>query len=122
MYGGAGINAISLPYIHRNQRSADCPKEMLASIDLVYNEPVVVHIGNHPYNSLTLEKRAKQLAEGGNPFIAPDSWHNFLDGLRAKIKGVIAEKEGKTPSEITVTVKIKASGENGAVISDLENI
>ena len=38
------------------------------------------------------------------------------------LKGVIAEKEGKTPSEITVTVKIKASGENGAVISDLENI
>jgi hypothetical protein len=36
---------------------------MLSSIDKIWNEPVVVHIGNHPYNNHTLEKRAKQLAE-----------------------------------------------------------
>lgn len=38
------------------------------------------------------------------------------------LKGVIAEKEGKTPAEISVAVKTKSSDENGGLISDLENI
>ena len=92
-YGGAGINAITLPYIVRNERSEDCAHQMLASIDKVWDEPVVVHIGNHPYNSQTLEKRAKQLEEGGNPFIAPESWHNFLSDMKIKIEKIIAENE-----------------------------
>lgn len=93
MFGGAGVNAITLPYLCRNGRSEDNGEQMLASIDKIYDEPVVVHIGNHPYNSKTLEKRAKQLAESGNPFIAPESWHTFLDGMRTKIKGIIAQNK-----------------------------
>ena len=38
------------------------------------------------------------------------------------LRGVIAEKEGKNPSEITVTVKAKNSGAVGGFSSDLENI
>lgn len=38
------------------------------------------------------------------------------------LKGVIAEKEGKAPTEILVTVKAKPSGEQAGLISDLENI
>ena len=92
-YGGAGINAITLPYIFRNGRCADCPQQMLSSIDKVWDEPVVVHLGNHPYNNHTLEKREKQIAEGGNPFIAPDSWHNFLNELKTKINTIIKDNE-----------------------------
>lgn len=93
MYGGAGVNAITLPYIHYNENPEDSAQQMLASIDSVYNEPVVVHIGNHPYNNHTLEKREKQLLEGGNPFIAPDSWHEFLDDLKVKVKETIKKNE-----------------------------
>ena len=93
MYGGAGVNAITLPYTHYNEAPEDSAQQMLASIDIVYNEPVVVHIGNHPYNNHTLEKREKQLLEGGNPFIAPDSWHEFLDALKVKVKKTIKDNE-----------------------------
>ena len=93
MYGGAGVNAISLPYIHYNEAPRDSAVQMLASIEAVYNEPVTVHIGNHPHNNRTLEKRERQLREGGNPFIAPGSWREFLDDLRGKVQKVIKDNE-----------------------------
>lgn len=93
MYGGAGVNAVTLPYICYNEAPEDSARQMLDSIDKIWNEPVVVHIGNHPYNSKTMEKRQKQLGEGGNPFIAPDSWHEFLSGLKAKVETIIKENE-----------------------------
>ncbi len=93
MFGGAGVNALSLPYMFCNESGYDCPRQMLASIEKVWDEPVVVHIGNHPYNSKTMEKRAQQLAEGGNPFVAPDSWHSFLSELKGKVEKVMADNE-----------------------------
>lgn len=93
MYGGAGVNAVTLPNIYYNDSKKDCAQDMLRSIEKVWDEPVVVHLGNHPYNSKTIQKREQQLAEGGNPFIAPDSWHEFLSGLRAKVEKIIIDNE-----------------------------
>jgi len=93
MYGGAGVNAITLPYICHNNSPKDSPQQMLASIEKVRGEQVTIHLGNHPYNNHTLEKREKQLREGGNPFISPDSWNDFLDELKAKIERITAENE-----------------------------
>ena len=92
-YGGAGISAVTLPYVFYNERSEDSAQQMLASIEKIWDEPVVVHIGNHPYNSYTFEKRTKQIEEGGNPFIDPDSWHTFLSELKTNIEKKIAENE-----------------------------
>lgn len=93
MFGGAGVGAITLPYLYYNERSKECATEMLSSVEKVWDEPVTIHIGNHPYNSHTMEKRKKQIDEGGNPFVAPDSWHTFLGGLRTNIEGKIAQNE-----------------------------
>lgn len=93
LFGGAGVNALSLPYICYNEDPEDCPRQMLDSIEKIWDEPVVIHLGNHPYNSCTLEKRAQQIKEGGNPFIAPDSWHWFLSDLKAKVEKKIEENE-----------------------------
>lgn len=91
LFGGAGVNALSLPYICYNEDPEDCPQQMLDSIEKIWDEPVVVHLGNHPYNSRTVEKREQQIKEGGNPFIAPDSWHWFLSDLKASVEKKIAE-------------------------------
>ncbi len=103
MFGGAGINAVTLPYVCRNELSEDSAQHMISSIEKIWNEPVVVHIGNHPNNNRTLEKRAKQIEEGGNPFIAPDSWHNFLSEMRTKVERIIEENE-EMKREITKLV------------------
>ncbi len=92
-FGGAGVNAITLPYIHYNDSPLDCAQEMLRSIDKVWDEPVTVHLGNHPGNNKTLQKREKQLKEGGNPFIAPESWHKFLSDLKLQIEEKIRLNE-----------------------------
>ena len=93
MYGGAGVNAITLPYIHYNEAPEDSAQQMLSSIEMVYNEPVTVHLGNHPNNNHTLEKRERQLKEGGNPFIDPNSWQDFLDALKVKVQKTISNNE-----------------------------
>lgn len=38
------------------------------------------------------------------------------------LKGVIAEKEGRSPAEISVTIKVKSADSNGGFSSDLDNI
>ena len=93
MYGGAGVNAISLSYTATLKWDRACPKDMLESIEKVWSEPVVIHLGNHPYNNHTIEKREKQILNGGNPFVSPESWHTFLTDLKGKIKNVMAENE-----------------------------
>lgn len=93
LFGGAGVNSLTLPYICYNEERTDCPQQMLNSIEKIWDEPVVVHLGNHPYNSRTIEKREQQLKEGGNPFVAPNSWHDFLNELKTKVEKVIKDNE-----------------------------
>ena len=93
MFGGAGVNAITLPYIFCDEMDYDSPQHMLASIEKVWNEPVSVHLGNHPYNNNTVEKREQQLLHGGNPFVNPDSWQTFLLALKGKVQKVIADNQ-----------------------------
>lgn len=82
LFGGAGVNALTLPYQAYNEDAPDPTQDMLESIRRIWDEPVIIHLGNHPNNNRTLQKREQQLAEGGNPFIAPDSWHTFLQALQ----------------------------------------
>ena len=84
LYGGAGVAALRLPYALHFKLPHDMAQRMIASLDRVEAEPVTVHLGNHPYNNHTLEKREKQLKEGGNPFIDPASWPSFVEDIRQK--------------------------------------
>ena len=81
------------PSIVTYNRRKDCAHQMLSSIEKLLEEPVVVHLGNHPANNATLKKRNQQLKEGGNPFIAPDSWREFLTAQKANVEKIIAENE-----------------------------
>lgn len=93
MFGGAGINATTLPYLVNDERSFDAAEQMLNSIEKLKKEPVIVHIGNHPQNNGTFSKREKQLKEGGNPFVAPESWINMLNGLEIAVKDISKENK-----------------------------
>lgn len=93
LYGGAGMNALTIPSICYNEDPEECPRQMLRSIQKIWDEKVVVHLGNHPYNNHTLEKRQRQIEEGGNPFIDPNSWHEFLTDLKEKTEQTIKDNE-----------------------------
>ena len=93
LYGGAGVNALTLPYICYNEEPEECPQQMLQSIQKIWDEEVVIHLGNHPGNNRTLEKRKQQIEEGGNPFIDASSWHAFLSELKNKVEKIIIKNE-----------------------------
>ena len=92
-FGGAGVNAIKLPYMLRNELPLDMAHRMVASLDKIKEEPVAVHLGNHPYNSRTLEKRARQLAEGGNPFVDTTTWPALMEDIRKKCLKIIEDNK-----------------------------
>lgn len=99
LFGGAGVNALTLPYMFKNKYEFDMPMQMLSSVDAVMEEPVMLHLGNHPANNATLQKREKQLAEGGNPFIDENSWKDFLTEQKKKVYAII-EKNKEMEEEI----------------------
>lgn len=82
LFGGAGINAILLPHMTYNEDEFNCPNAMLNSLERAENEPVTIHLGNHPSNNNTLAKREKQLKEGGNPFVSADSLTDFIKQMK----------------------------------------
>ena len=92
-FGGAGVNALKLPYMLRNELPLDMAHRMVASLDRIKDEPVAVHLGNHPYNSRTFEKRERQLKEGGNPFVDTTTWPAFVADIRRKSLKIIEENE-----------------------------
>ena len=91
LFGGAGTNALRLPYLLHDQLPLDMPHRMMASLDRIKDEPVAVHLGNHPGNNHTLQKRERQLKEGGNPFVAPSSWPEFVSNLRETTMKIMGE-------------------------------
>ena len=106
MLGGAGVNALTLPYIIKNQRKVSPTQQMLDSIEKIWDEPVGIHLGNHPSNNKTLQKREKQLNEGGNPFVDSESWRNFLTDLKMKVEKVALDNQ-KTEKEISESIRSK---------------
>ena len=91
LYGGAGVAALKLPYVLHSRLPLDMAQRMVASLDRIKDIPVAVHLGNHPYNSHTLEKRERQLQEGGNPFVDAGSWKEFVADIRQKSVKIIEE-------------------------------
>ena len=91
LYGGAGVAALRLPYALHYQLPLNMAQRMVDSLDRVKDMPVTVHLGNHPYNSHTLEKREKQLKEGGNPFVDAETWKEFVEDIRQKSLKIMEE-------------------------------
>ena len=93
LFGGAGTNALTLPYIYKKELPENLPEIMLNTIEKLRGERVDIHLGNHPGNNSTFDKRERQLSEGGNPFIDSESWNTFLDKLEKTTKKIAEDNE-----------------------------
>ena len=96
MFGGAGVNQMSKPYLDKNgglfyhQRG-----DFFRSLAKLREYKVDIFLGNHAWNNKTPEKYEKSLTEKKNPFInTNEEWQKFLNIKEKELKSLIL-KEAK---------------------------
>ncbi|MCD8076786.1 MAG: MBL fold metallo-hydrolase [Lachnospiraceae bacterium] len=82
IYGGAGFVTLREKQIRENNMPANIREVFLQSIDKVWDEPVDIMLGNHPFHNDTFEKHERAMKETGNPFIDPTEWKRYLQELK----------------------------------------
>jgi metallo-beta-lactamase class B len=83
LYGGAGFVTLSPKWIEEQGGNLDETRKMfLESINKVWDEPVDIMLGNHPFHSDILAKNKRKIAGEKNAFIDPTEWKRFLQELK----------------------------------------
>ena len=84
MFGGAGTAAISAEHLDRDGLPYTLREDYVRSVERILDEPVELHVGNHPGNNKHNDK-AERLTEDYNPFIEENTWVPFLLGCRDEV-------------------------------------
>ena len=84
MHGGPGPNTLTDEYLKRHKLPKSRRTDYMSSLRRLQKQHVDIHIGSHPRQSETLEKR-ERMREGHNPFIDEASWPRFLSRLEANV-------------------------------------
>ena len=82
IYGGSGYGSLSTEGLKKFGLPLSMQQTFLDSIQKVWDEPVDLMLGNHPFHSDEYQKHKRSLTEEKNPFIDPSEWHRFLQELR----------------------------------------
>ena len=90
LHGGAGFNTLSREF-ERTYQTGSLRENFWASFKRLETEHVDIFLGNHTNQSNTLEKRASQIAKGGNPFIDERAWKRYLESLSESFSAFVRE-------------------------------
>lgn len=90
-FGGAGKGSATRCTLEHFGMPISQQNDMLISLENMKKEHVDIHLGNHPANNHTLEKRRDQLAGNTKAFLNPDSWINFLTETERNFTQLILE-------------------------------
>ena len=82
IYGGAGYGSLSAEGLKRFGQPLSMQQAFVDSIRKVWDEPVDLMLGNHPFHSDEYQKHERSKTERANPFIDPTEWHRFLTELK----------------------------------------
>ncbi|WP_194610275.1 MBL fold metallo-hydrolase [Clostridium vitabionis] len=82
IYGGAGFGSLSRKALEKNGLPLSMQQTFLSSIDKVWNEPVDLMLGNHPFHNDVYQKYMRRCRGEEEPFIDPTEWHRYLQELR----------------------------------------
>jgi len=82
MFGGAGMNSLTLDFLDKYGLPHSLRDDFLAALDRADKQHVDIHLGNHVGSNNMFEKLEKQEKEGGNPFINEQCWHDFISRTR----------------------------------------
>lgn len=82
IYGGAGYSTVSEEWLKNAGLPLSLREEFKTSIEKVWNEPVDIMLGNHPFHNDTYLK-SRQKEDGDEmAFVNPSEWRNFLTELK----------------------------------------
>lgn len=90
-FGGVGLSSARKCFLDRCGLDENLGRSIFASIEKVRHEKVDIVLGNHPYNNMTLEKRALSLQQGGNPFVDVQMWQSLLAKTKKSFEKMLAE-------------------------------
>lgn len=96
IYGGAGFVSVSEAALRRNGMPLSLQQDFLTSIDKVWDEPVDLMLGNHPFHNDTYQKYARLCQGDKDAFLDPGEWHRFLNELRTRYQTFLA----MTPEQV----------------------
>ncbi len=83
IYGGAGFVTLSPKWIKKDGGNVDEVRNtFLQSIEKVWDEPVDIMLGNHPFHNDLLIKYKQWKAGNKEAFINPNEWKLFLQELK----------------------------------------
>lgn len=84
IYGGAGFASIAEEALKRDGEPLSLQKAFGESIDKVWNEPVDIMLGNHPFHNDTYVKYQRMCQGEKDVFIDPTEWRRFLTELKQR--------------------------------------
>lgn len=95
LFGGAGLNSLTVEYLTRYGLPLSMRDTFLQSIDKVIDEPVDFHVGNHLSDNNFHEKRL-HVGEAENPFLVGKTYRPFLEARRQQAIRAFAEDAEKS--------------------------
>ena len=96
IFGGGGFLTLREEMLADDGLDLSWRDVFASSIDKVWNEPVDIMLGNHPFHADTLQKRIAQVRGNEDAFVDPSAWHRLLGELKASF----AEFRTYSPDEI----------------------
>jgi metallo-beta-lactamase class B len=88
IHGGPGLNTLSAEYLEKYGLPMSRREDYMNSLRRLKEREVDIFIGAHPGQNRTLEKRDLMGKGEQNPFVAPQDWHAFLDGLEENARNL----------------------------------
>ena len=82
IYGGSGYGSLSTEGLKKFGLPMSMQTSFVESIEKVWDEPVDVMLGNHPFHSDEYQKSLRAKKGEKDPFIDPTEWHRYLTELR----------------------------------------
>lgn len=89
IYGGAGFVTVSNEALKKNGQPLSLQQDFAASIEKVWDEPVDIMLGNHPFHNDTYHKYERVLRGERDAFVDPTEWHRFLTELKTKFRAFL---------------------------------
>ncbi|WP_352397427.1 MBL fold metallo-hydrolase [[Clostridium] aminophilum] len=96
IYGGAGFVSLSKESLRKNNLPLSLQDAFLDSIAKVWDEPVDIMLGNHPFHNDIYQKYMRRCRGEEDPFLDPTEWHRFLQELKDRFLDFLK----MTPEEV----------------------